>query len=252
MSGFVDLHCHLLPGVDDGARTVEDAVEMARALVDLGFETVAVTPHARSDAAPVEICIERLRALEQALAAADVALQLRLSAENSVMEDGFLDGLGTTAARLVHQGPYLLVEVPYAAPVPALPTLVFQMKRRGVTPLFAHPERCLEFQRPGRAAEVVSLGARLQLDLGTLTGRYGPAARRTARAYLEAGLYAVAATDLHGPTGAREWVGQALAELEARVGDAGLRSLLRDTPARILAGEPVEMAGTGGVDGGTS
>jgi protein-tyrosine phosphatase len=251
MSGFIDLHCHLLPGVDDGARTVEDAVEMARALVDLEFETVAVSPHARSDAAPVGTCVERLGALEKALAAAGVALQLRLSAENAVMEEGFLDGLGTAAARLVHQGPYLLVEVPYAAPVPALPSLVFQMKRRGVTPLFAHPERCLEFQRPGRAAEVVSLGARLQLDLGTLTGRYGPAARRTARALLEEGLYAVAATDLHGPTDARQWVGQALAELRARVGEAVFQSLLRDTPARILAGEPVEMAGKGGVDGGT-
>jgi protein-tyrosine phosphatase len=251
MSGFIDLHCHLLPGVDDGARTVEDALEMARALVDLGFETVAVSPHARAEAAPVETCIERLRALEQALVAAGVELQLRLSAENAVMEDGFLDGLGTAAARLIHQGPYLLVEVPYAAPVPALPALVFQMKRRGVTPLFAHPERCLEFQRPGRAAEVVSLGARLQLDLGTLTGRYGPVARRTARALLEEGLYAVAATDLHGPTEARQWVGQALSELRSRVGDSGVRSLLRDTPARILAGESVEMAGRGGVDGGT-
>jgi protein-tyrosine phosphatase len=251
MSGYIDLHCHLLPGVDDGARTVEDALEMARALVDLGFEMVAVSPHARADAAPVGICVERLRALEQALAAAGIALHLRLSAENAVMEDGFLDRLGTAEARLVHQGPYLLVEVPYAAPVPALPSLVFQMKRRGVTPLFAHPERCLEFQRPGRAAEVVSLGARLQLDLGTLTGRYGPAPRRAARALLEEGLYAVAATDLHGPTGAREWIGQALAELKARAGEAGLQALLRHTPARILAGEPVEMAGRGGVDGGT-
>src|SRR5262249_30262454 len=137
------------------------------------------------------------------------------------------------------------------APVPALPALVFQMMRRGVIPLFAHPERCLEFQRPGRAAEVVALGARLQLDLGAVTGRYGPVARRTARALLEEGLYAVAATDLHAAPGALQWMERALSELRALAGDAGLDRLFRDGPARVLAGEAVEMSGGGRVDGGT-
>lgn len=251
MSGYVDLHCHLLPGVDDGARTLEDALEMARALVDLGFETVAVSPHARAGMAPVDVCRQRFTELEAALGAAGIPLALRLGAENALVEDGFLEGLGTPQARPVHQGPFVLVEVPYQAPVAALPGLVFQMRRRGVTPLFAHPERCQEFQRPGRAAEVVALGARLQLDLGALTRRYGPVPQRTARSLLSDGLYAVAATDLHGPVDARIWVGAALAELRALVGDAGLGSLLRDGPRRVLAGEPVEMARKAGVDGGT-
>ena len=252
MSGYADLHCHLLPGVDDGARSLDDALEMARALVDLGFDTVAVSPHARTGMAPVEVCRERLADLTEALAGARIPLTLRLGAENALVEHGFLEGLGTSAARPVHHGPYVLVEVPYQAPVVALPALVFQMRRRGVTPLFAHPERCLEFQRPGRAAEVVALGARLQLDVGALTKRYGPVPHRTARTLLAEGLYAVAATDLHGPTDAREWVGEALAELQALAGDTGLVSLLREGPRRVLAGEPVEMVRGGGVEGGTS
>jgi len=251
MSEYVDLHCHLLPGVDDGARSVDDALEMARALVDLGFDTVAVSPHARTGMAPAEVCRQRFEELQVALRAAAIPLALRLGAENAVVEDGFLEGLGTPAARPVHQGPYVLVEVPYRAPVVALPELVFQMRRRGVTPLFAHPERCLEFQRPGRAAEVVALGARLQLDLGALTKRYGPVPQRTARDLLDQGMYTVAATDLHGPVDARRWVGEALAELRALVGDTTLTALLRDGPRRVLAGDPVEMVGTGGVDGGT-
>ena len=59
MSGLCDLHCHLVPGVDDGARTLEDAVEMARALVDLGFTTVAPSPHARPEYAPPEVVEEQ-------------------------------------------------------------------------------------------------------------------------------------------------------------------------------------------------
>ncbi len=251
MSGFVDLHCHLLPGVDDGARTPEDALEMARALVDVGVSTVAVSPHARSGCAPAEVCLERLAELRTALADASVPLTLALGAENALVEDGFLESLGTPAARLVHHGPYVLVELPYAAPVPALPTLVFQMMRKGVIPLLAHPERCLELQRPGRAAEVVALGARLQLDVGALSGRYGPVARRTARTLLDEGLYAVVATDLHAPAEARRWVERALAELRACAGEAAVQRLFRDAPARVLGGEAVEMAEAGGVDGGT-
>ncbi|HUM10365.1 MAG TPA: CpsB/CapC family capsule biosynthesis tyrosine phosphatase [Myxococcaceae bacterium] len=251
MSGFVDLHCHLLPGVDDGARTLEDALEMARALVEVGVCTVAVSPHARAGFAPAEVCLERLVELRRALTAAAVPLTLELGAENALVEDGFLESLGTPAARPVHQGPYVLVELPYAAPVPALPTLVFRMMRKGVIPLLAHPERCLELQRPGRAAEVVALGARLQLDIGALSGRYGPVARRTARTLLDDGLYAVAATDLHAPAEARRWMERALADLRAAAGDAGLERLFRDHPARVLGGEAVEMPGRGGVDGGT-
>jgi len=237
MEGYVDLHCHLLPGVDDGARTPEDALEMARALVDLGFVAVAPSPHARPEFAPLAVCAERLAELTRALERASVPLRLYSNAENALVLDGFLEGLGTSASRTVNGSRYVLVEAPYQAPVPALPELVFRIVRRGVTPLFAHPERCQEFDRPGRAAEVVRLGARLQLDLGALVNRYGPAARRLARAFLDEGLYAVAATDLHGPIGARAWVGKALAELRARVGEEAVSTLLTDNPRAVLEGE---------------
>jgi protein-tyrosine phosphatase len=237
MGGYVDLHCHLLPGVDDGAKTPQDALEMARALVDLGFVAVAPSPHARPEFASAQVCAERRQALEAALAEASIPLRLYSNAEHALVLDGFFEELGTAASRPVNGGRYVLVEAPYQAPVPALPELVFRMVRRGVIPLFAHPERCQEFQRPGRAAEVVRLGARLQLDLGALVNRYGPVARRLARAFLEEGLYAVAATDLHGPVDARVWVAKALAELEARAGGPAVKALLQEQPERVLRGE---------------
>jgi protein-tyrosine phosphatase len=237
MAGYVDLHCHLLPGVDDGARTPEDALEMARALVDLGFVAVAPSPHARPEFASALVCQEARAALETALAAASIPLRLYSNAEHALVLDGFLEGLGTPASRPVNGGRYVLVEAPYQAPVPALPDLVFRMVRKGVIPLFAHPERCQEFQRPGRAAEVVRLGARLQLDVGALVNRYGPVARRLARAFLQEGLYGVAATDLHGPVDARVWVGKALGELEARAGAQALKALFGEHPERVLRGE---------------
>ena len=104
-------------------------------------------------------------------------------------------------------------------------------------PLFAHPERCQEFERPGRAAEIVRLGASLQLNVGALCGVYGKTSRRLSERFLDEGLYAVAATDLHRADGAHEWLDEALAALEKRAGTAGLERLMAENPRRILAGE---------------
>ena len=80
-------------------------------------------------------------------------------------------------------------------------------------------------------------GALLQLDVGALTGRYGKQARRLARSFLESGLYAIGATDLHSARDAHAWVGEALAELHALSGDAGLSRMMGENPGRILRGE---------------
>ncbi len=242
MSGLVDLHCHLLPGVDDGARSLPDALEMARALVDLGFSTVAPSPHARPEYAPAEVVEARLAELRGALEREGIALTLGRNAEN-VLDDGFLTTLGTPAARMLGAGRVVLVELPYTAPVPALPAILFRIRAKGVTPVLAHPERCLEFERKGRAAEAVRAGALLQLDVGALTGRYGGTAKKLARTFLDEGLYALGATDLHSPVGARDWVGRALEELRSRVGEQAFQRLMSTHPGRLLAGEALESGG---------
>ncbi|MCP3103467.1 protein tyrosine phosphatase [Myxococcus sp. K15C18031901] len=239
MSGYVDLHCHLIPGVDDGARSLDDALEMARALVSLGFSTVAPSPHARPEYAAVDVVEQRLGELREALAREHLPLTLGRNAEN-VLDEAFLRGLGTPAARMLGAGRCVLVELPYTAPVPALPDILFRIRTKGILPLIAHPERCLEFERKGRAAEAVRAGALLQLDVGALVGRYGGTAKKLSRAFLDEGLYAVAATDLHGPVGARDWVGRAMEELDRRAGGETFARLLRDNPARLLAGESLE------------
>jgi protein-tyrosine phosphatase len=235
--GFIDLHLHLLPGVDDGAKTPEDALAMARALVALGFEQAAPSPHVNERAEPAHVCAARRAELGEALAREGVALALHPGAEN-VLDPGLVERVGREV-RAIGAGRYLLAEVPYLAPVPALPQVIFRLKLKGLTPVVAHPERCREFERAGRAEEAVRAGAALQLDLGALTGRYGPVAKKLARRFLADGIYAVAATDLHSPRDAEKWVGDAIAELRREVGDAEANRLLGENPLRILRGEPL-------------
>jgi len=240
VSGWIDLHCHLLWGVDDGAKTLDESLAMARALVELGFSVVAPSPHNRAQYAPRSLADERLSQVRQALAANAIALTLHPNAENYFLDESFIPSLGTPAMRALGAGAYALVEAPYTSPVPSLPDLIFRAKLKGITPLIAHPERCLEFEKDGRAAEAVAAGACLQLDVGALIGRYGPRAKKLAKSFLDEGLYSVAATDLHSPVGAVDWVGRALKELHQRAGPAGAEALLRLHPARILEGLSLE------------
>ena len=237
--GYVDLHCHLLWGIDDGCRSPEDAVEAARALADLGYSDAAPTPHARSDFPSRDgaLCAARFLELRALLERERVALALHAGAEN-FLDDAFLERLGRGEPRgYGESGRYVLVELPFVSAVPRLPDLVFRVKLKGHTPVFAHPERCAEFERPGRAEEVVRLGGLLQLDLGALLGRYGREPRRMAERLLDAGLYAIAATDLHGPSEARRWVAEAHQSLASRAGGEAAQRLLAENPRRALRGE---------------
>lgn len=239
--GFVDLHCHLLWALDDGCETPRETVEAARLLVELGFSDAAPSPHAvlglpSGDPARAEA---RLGEAAELLAREGVPLALHANAENRLDEE-FLARAGGAQRRGIGAGQrWVLVEVPFDTPVPALGELVFALRRKGVSPLFAHPERCAEFERPGRAEEVVRLGGALQLNVGALAGVYGRGPRRLAERFVSEGLYAVASTDLHRPDGVREWVAEAIEALEKRAGAGGLERLLAENPRRILAGEDV-------------
>jgi len=116
----------------------------------------APSPHARPEypSHSRETVEARLAELREALVRAGVKLALGTNAEN-YLDEAFVRGLGTPEARLLGAGRYVLVELPYTSPVPALTDILFRIRLKGVTPVLAHPERCLEFERPGRAAEAV-------------------------------------------------------------------------------------------------
>lgn len=239
--GLVDLHNHFLWALDDGCETPAQTLAAARLLVALGFSDVAPSPHAAARFAsgdPVRAEARRAEAAEL-LAREGIPLALHSNAENRLDEEFLARAEGEGRRGIGPVGRWVLVEAPFHAAVPALPELVFRMRRMGVTPLLAHPERCVEFERPGRAEEVVRLGGALQLNVGALAGVYGPGARKLAERFLSEGLYAVACTDLHRPDGAQEWLAEALGALEERAGTDGLERLLAVNPRRILAGEDV-------------
>ena len=237
---FADLHCHLLWGIDDGAKTPDDTLEMARALVQLGFDAVAPSPHARPEypgEQPVAVRRDEVQAL---LTSEGIPLQLYAGAEH-LFDEHFMLAAASDARRSINGKKYILVEAPYVGSIPGFAELCFRLKVKGITPVIAHPERCAQFEQKGQAAEAARVGAALQLDVGALVGRYGKLPRKLALQFLEQDLYAIAATDLHSPLGAMDWVGRSLRELEREVGKRGVQRLLDSNPHHMLAGEELEL-----------
>ena len=237
--GLVDLHSHILWGIDDGCETPAETVAAARLLVDLGFSDAAPSPHAVQGlpSGDPARAAARLAEVVELLRTQGIPLALHRNAENRLDEEFLARADGDRRRGIGATQRWVLVEAPFESAVPALPDLVSRLRQIGILPLLAHPERCAEFERPGRAAEVVRLGAALQLNVGALSGVYGKGPRRQAERFLDEGLYAVAATDLHHAGGAHEWLDEALSALERRAGNDGLERLMAEHPRRILAGE---------------
>ncbi|MEH3054264.1 MAG: hypothetical protein PGN13_09705 [Patulibacter minatonensis] len=210
----VDLHCHLLPDLDDGPDTDEASVALARALVADGVSVVAATPHrTQRFATPLHELLARLDRLRRLLAASEVPLEVLSGSEIRVDALLDMDDSELHALRLGGTGP-LLIELPQRE-VAADPTwIVHDLLDRGYPVLLAHPERIPFLQIDQQPlADLVARGAHAQLTCGALTGRYGTTAQRTAIAMLDAGLIDVLASDAHHHRlrppemeAAREWL----------------------------------------------
>jgi protein-tyrosine phosphatase len=242
MSGFVDLHCHYVPGVDDGVRTLDESLALLRALRTVGFETVVATPHMRpalwdNRAAPLRDAFEPVRArVEEARAAGETLPAVELSAEHyfdDVVYGRLIKGEGLP----YRAGRSLLVEFAYEALPLNLPARFFDLRMKRLRPVVAHPERYEPFwKKPSAAAESMRrAGGVLLLDLAALVGKYGRKAMQTAEALVEEGAYYAACSDAHRPEDAAA-VGESIPRLRALGGDEEVDRLLRRGPKEILDG----------------
>jgi protein-tyrosine phosphatase len=250
---MIDLHSHVIPGVDDGARDVEEALAALRAMADEGVSGVVATPHFdgalthdhRAMEARLAVIDEGWAKLERAAAGAAGLPKLVRGAE--IKLDTPEPDVGEPRLRLAG-GDFALFEFPFMSVPPHSARAVSWIRSSGYIPVIAHPER---YQGIFRMLNVVeewrSAGAYLQVNCGSLTGRYGPEAKRVAEELLERGWIDYLASDHHsrGPMphkACREaivgWGGAEQAELMMRTNPE--RLLRNDAPLPVA---PLRPAG---------
>ncbi len=241
---MIDLHCHILPGLDDGAEDMAETVDMARTAVREGIRVVAGTPHTLNGTfvVPMTRILEVTAHVREVLAEEKIPLDLVPGAEVRLCPHLLQHVKTGDAGTMNDNGRYILLEFPAHTTPPRFQEEIFSLRRAGLTPILAHPERNMEIQRNmGILDELVGMGVLCQVTAMSLTGEFGRPTKRCAEEMVRRRLAHVIASDAHWSRDRVPALAEA-AECAAEILDSfeEAKRMVDDVPARILAGDPVE------------
>jgi protein-tyrosine phosphatase len=237
---MIDLHSHILPGIDDGSKSLEMSLEMARIAVKDGIRVMACTPHIypglyMNDTAGIQAARD---ALQAALDEHGIALQLTTGADVHLVP-GLLEGLRAGRVPTLNGTRYVLLEPAHHVAPPRFAELVFQLVAAGYVPVITHPERLTWVKDHFQVfVDLTKQGAWLQVTAQALTGVFGPHAKYWGERFVGEGLTHILATDAHS-TGRRVPVlSEGLAVAARLLGAQEAQLLVQGRPAALLSDTP--------------
>ncbi len=243
---MTDIHCHILPELDDGSFDMVCSIEMAEIAVESGVDTIVATPHCNQrgyfENYASEELFGRFRALKAELSRSDIPLELHLGMEVFGTED---------AARLYREGKlltlnggrYMLTEFDFGVNADFMDTVLYSLRDAGCMPVVAHPERYEALQY---SHDIVSKwladGMGIQINKGSLSGRFGRGAKHFAYELLEQGLVSCVASDAHGTVRRTPDMSDIYEFLAVEYSPELAQLLLKDNPDRIIQSMPLLSA----------
>ncbi|MCP4620520.1 MAG: hypothetical protein GY844_29295 [Bradyrhizobium sp.] len=242
----IDLHSHVLPGLDDGAETLADALAMCRIAVADGTTTLVATPHMMNGVYSVsrEDVLGGVAALRARLAAEGLPLEILPGGDVHVdrelpalLRDGQVMTVGDA-------GRYMLLELPHDLVPPGISGLLFEIQLAGVTPIVTHPERQRAVQeKPDLLREWVKTGSLVQVTAMSLTGAFGRAAETCAWHLLQRRLAHLVASDAHSPGARPPGLSAARQVVEATLGTDEALEIFDRRPRQVVDGEEIDLLG---------
>ncbi|TGE31911.1 CpsB/CapC family capsule biosynthesis tyrosine phosphatase [Desulfosporosinus sp. Sb-LF] len=243
---MIDIHSHILPGLDDGSKSIEETLGIVRQLQGTGFKTILATPHVLEGTdflSPAEI-LTATADVCQAVAEAGISVEILPGAENYIFPDM---GKWVRAGKLLtlgNTGKYILVELPMLEIPHYTDQVFFELQVEGLTPVLAHPERYKGlFQEPERLIDWAKKGILFQLDLRSLSGRYGPQPKQLAERMLSSDLIHFVGSDAHRVSRSDSVDREALQCVRQTIGEKRFREVTETNPQRILEGKIVPSGG---------
>lgn len=236
---MIDIHVHILPGVDDGPATMAESLALARELVQGGVRAAIATPHYNDEfphlrAAEVQ---QRVSEVQMELALAGIALQL-FAGHEVLIKPGLVEDVRMGRVATLAGSRFLLLELWNSNWLPETERVIFELQMQGITPILAHPERYRAIQKDsGRLANLVQRGVLAQLTVGSLVGAQGRETRACARTLLKRGLIQYLASDAHGPQVRLPHLQQGLQAARELVGDERVQEMTEQLPAYLLRSE---------------
>ncbi|WP_299837400.1 CpsB/CapC family capsule biosynthesis tyrosine phosphatase [uncultured Tenacibaculum sp.] len=197
-SSFIDIHSHLLPGIDDGAKNIEDSISLITKMKSYGIENFITTPHILGDVYPntPELIKEKLNEVNNALAEKGIDVKIQAAAE--YMMDEKFSQLLSEGNILILRDNFILVEMSYFNAPYNLYDILFEIQLKGYKPVLAHPERYAFYHKDFQNFyKLKKAGCLFQLNLLSLTEQYGKGVQSTAEKLIKEGLYDFVGTDTH-------------------------------------------------------
>jgi protein-tyrosine phosphatase len=241
---MIDIHCHILPGLDDGAPDLATSVEMARMAAESGTTDIVASPHSdisfRFDAETVETLIAKLN---EACAG---AVRIHYGCDFHLHFENIQQALERPAKFTIGHGNYLLVELPELLALKTADEALRRLWSAGVTPIITHPERHgLLQQRFDHIAEWAAAGYLVQITGQSLLGEFGRRARTAAMELLRRNLVHVVASDGHDCQARPPRLDLARAVVAEQAGEAVAERLFTANPGAVLRGEELPVCGEG-------
>jgi protein-tyrosine phosphatase len=237
---MVDIHSHILPGLDDGARTLEEAVEMLRVAYENGTTDIVATPHSNLEFAfRPDVVKQKIAELE---AAAPVRPRLHRGCDFHLSFDNIQDAFANPSKYTINNRSYLLVEFSDLLIAKAIDEVFARMIAAGMIPVITHPERnMLLMRRVDDMKSWVDRGCLIQVTALSFLGRFGSEARDAARELMKRGLVHVVASDAHDPEDRSPRLTEARLHVAKKYGELRAEQLFVTNPRAVLTGAPVEM-----------
>lgn len=193
-----DMHSHLIPGIDDGAQTIEDSIELITRMQQLGYNKIVTTPHIKVDSYPNTpgIILNGLAEVKEALVDRGIDMQIHAAAEYFI-DDHFMQLLDSEQLLTVYKNE-VLVEISFMFEPVQLNEIIFKLTSKGYQPIMAHPERYAYYHNDlSKYEELKNRGCYLQMNLNSIGGYYGKPVKQVAEKLFSMGLYDYVGSDMH-------------------------------------------------------
>jgi len=244
MLKMIDLHCHILPGVDDGPSGIEESLDMAKQAVADGIQNLVATPHTLNEIFhnPFQNIEDHVNRLRRAFQKNRINVNLCIGSEVRICAGLKQKVIAKEVATINNNGRYVLVEFPLHVIPPGSREELFQLKLNDITPILAHPERNPIFQhQPELLFDLTAMGCLVQITAMSIIGQLGEEAMEFAHKLLEHRHSHVIATDAHSPVSRPPILSPAVKATARILGSLEeARAMVIDRPQAILTGEPVK------------
>lgn len=199
---YIDIHSHILYGIDDGSKTLEESIEILKQHQEMGFKDIIITPHYIENSKYItnnKVKEKLLNTIKTELKKQNIELNLYLG--NEVFVNNNLDELlEKKEISTLNNSKYLLIELPMTNKIKNIKEIIYELKIKDITPIIAHPERYEYIQKhPDKVKEWIEEGALLQSNYGSIIGIYGNGPKKTLKKLLKQNLITFLGTDIHYP-----------------------------------------------------